>query len=117
MGAHGSFDVTTAATDSVVRVAVRGDLDCASAPRLSQMLADLADDPRDLVVDLQSTEFVDCAGLGPLVVAFERRRQVGAELVLEAPSRAAGRVLALTGLAEHIPMTDEQGCGSASAPG
>ena len=115
MAARGRFGVTVAATDGVVRVAVVGDLDCASAPRLRQVLDGVADDRR-AVVDLRSTEFVDCAGISALVVAYERRRQLGGELVLEAPSTAARRVLQLTGLAERIPTTDGQACGPTSAP-
>src|SRR5205807_732845 len=117
MPALGLFDVTVVATDRVVRVAVLGDLDCASAPRLRQVLDGVADDRRRVVVDLRSTEFVDCAGISALVVAYERRRQLGGELVLEAPSRAARRVLQLTGLAERIPTTDGQACGPTSATG
>jgi anti-sigma B factor antagonist len=112
-----TFDVTVAATDGVVRVAVVGDLDCASAPQLRQVLDGVAGDRRDVLVDLRSTEFVDCAGISALVIAYERRRQLGGELVLEAPSAAARRVLDLTGLAERIPTTDDQGCGSTSATG
>jgi anti-sigma B factor antagonist len=77
----------------------------------------LANDRREVVVDLRSTEFVDCAGLSVLVVAYERRRELGGELVIDAPSRAASRVLELTGLADNIPTTDDQGCGSSTAAG
>jgi anti-sigma B factor antagonist len=115
MAALGTFDVTVAATDGVVTVAVLGDLDCASAPQLRQVLDCVGDDRRDIVVDLRSTEFVDCAGISAVVVAYERRRRLGRELVLEAPSTAARRVLELTGLAENIPTTDDQGCRSTSS--
>jgi anti-anti-sigma factor len=117
MAALGPFDVTVAATDGVVRVAVLGDLDCASAPQLRQVLDRVAEDRRDVVVDLRSTEFVDCAGIGALVVAYERRRQLGGELVLEAPSTAVRRVLQLTGLVERIPTADDPGCESTTAAG
>ncbi|HWC39262.1 MAG TPA: STAS domain-containing protein [Acidimicrobiales bacterium] len=108
MAAPVPFDVTTIAADGLVRVAVLGELDCASAPRLGHLLATLADDRRDLVVDLRSTEFVDCAGIDVIAVAYEHRRQLGGSLLLEEPSRAASRVLELTGLAEYLPTTDGQ---------
>jgi anti-sigma B factor antagonist len=69
------------------------------------VLDDLTDEPRDVVVDLGPTEFVDCAGIGVLAVAHDRRRQLGGELVLESPSRAASKVLDLTGLADRIPTS------------
>jgi anti-sigma B factor antagonist len=104
--------VRVVATGDVVKVAVLGDLDCASVPRLRQVLAGVAGDHRDVVVDLGWTEFVDCAGIGVLAVAHDSRHQLGRELVLEAPSRAATRVLELTGLAAHIRTTDDQARGS-----
>jgi anti-sigma B factor antagonist len=114
MEAQALFDVKVVAADNVVRVAVLGDLDCASVPRLRQVLAAVAGDPRDLVVDLRWTEFVDCAGIGVLAVAHQSRRQLGRELVLEAPSRAASQVLELTGLMARIPTTDDRAEGSAT---
>jgi anti-sigma B factor antagonist len=101
-----SFDVTVVPVNGFVRVAVLGELDCASAPQLGQVLAGLADDRRDLLVDLRSTEFVDCAGIDVIAAAYDHRRQLGGSLVLEAPSRATSRVLQLTGLAEYIPTAD-----------
>jgi anti-sigma B factor antagonist len=114
MEARASFDVRVVATGEVIKVAVMGDLDCASGPHLRQVLADVAGDPRDVVVDLSWTEFVDCAGIGVLAVAHDSRRQLGRELVLEAPTRAATAVLELTGLAGRIRTTDDHACGSAA---
>lgn len=105
MAAAAQFDVTVAATDGIVKVAVLGDLDCASAPRLRHVLDGLARDPRNVVVDLGSTDFMDCAGIGVLAVAHDRRRRLGGQLVLDSPSRAASRVLGLTGLVDRIPTT------------
>jgi stage II sporulation protein AA (anti-sigma F factor antagonist) len=92
-----------------------GELDCASAAQLGQVLAGLADDRRDLLVDLRSTEFVDCAGIDVIAVAYDHRRQLGCSLALEAPSRAVNRVLELTGLGEYIPTTDGQDSRSVEA--
>lgn len=112
MEASATFDVTIDVTAEAVTVGVLGDLDCASSARLRQVLDGVADDPRQLIVDLRGTEFVDCAGIGVLAPAYDRRRQLGRDLVLEAPSRAARRVLELTGLSERIPTTGDQACGS-----
>ena len=116
MAAWERFYVTVRAVNGFVQVAVLGELDCASAPRLGQVLAGLADDERDLFVDLRSAEFVDCAGIDVIAAAYDHRRQLGGSLVVEAPSRAASRVLELTGLAEYIPTTDGDDRRSAGAP-
>jgi hypothetical protein len=42
-------------TDDVIKVGVLGDLDCASVPRLRQVLGRVIGDPREVVVDLRWT--------------------------------------------------------------
>lgn len=105
-----SFEVTVLATDGAVKVGVVGDLDCASGPRVRHVLAGLVDEERPVIVDLRATEFVDCAGIDTLAVAHDTRSRLGRQLVLEAPSRAATRVLAATGLVERIPTTADDRC-------
>ena len=68
------FDVTATERDGLATVAVMGELDCDTAPRLSQVLASLADPGRVILVDLSQTEFMDCAGIAPLVAAHRRQR-------------------------------------------
>jgi anti-sigma B factor antagonist len=116
MEAPASFDVSVVASDDMIKVAVLGDLDCASVPRLRQVLGGVTRDPRQVVIDLRWTAFVDCAGIGALAVAHDSRRQLGRGLVLEAPSRAVSKVLELTGLNEAIPTTHDEvdACGSAT---
>jgi stage II sporulation protein AA (anti-sigma F factor antagonist) len=92
------FDVMTTVLDGLAVVAVVGELDCATAPRLAQVLAGLAEPGRVVLVDLSDTEFMDCAGLAPLVAACEHQRELGGDLFLDAPSGAVSRVLECTQL-------------------
>jgi anti-sigma B factor antagonist len=79
-------------------VAVLGELDCATAPRLSEALADLVEPGRVVLVDLSHTEFVDCAGLAPLVVACQHQRERGGDLVLKGPTGEVAKVIKRTEL-------------------
>ena len=92
------FDLKTAMHDGLGVVAVVGELDCATAPRLSEALAEMAEPGRVILVDLSDTEFMDCAGLAPLVAACEHQRALGGDLILDAPTRAVSRVIECTHL-------------------
>lgn len=92
------FDVETTECDGLATVTVGGDLDCATAPRLRAALEDLDGVGRILHIDLSATDFMDCAGVGVLVVSHQRLRHLGGELVLDSPSGPVRRVLELTGL-------------------
>ena len=92
------FDVTATDRDGLAMVAVTGELDCDTAPRLHQVLADLAGPGRVILVDLSQTEFMDCAGISPLVAACRRQRELGGNLVLDSPGGAISKVIERTQL-------------------
>ena len=92
------FDLKTSVHNGLALVAVVGELDCATAPRLLGALAEMAEPGRVILVDLSGTEFIDCAGLAPLVAACEHQRELGGDLVLDAPTRAVSRVIECTHL-------------------
>jgi anti-anti-sigma factor len=98
------FDLTTTERNGLAVVAVLGELDCATAPALSKMLAGLAEPGRVILVDLSGTEFVDCAGIAPLVTAFEQLRRLGGDLILDAPTRPVSRVIERTGLNKVVTV-------------
>ncbi|HWC37894.1 MAG TPA: STAS domain-containing protein [Acidimicrobiales bacterium] len=87
------FDVTTAEREGLAIVAVAGELDCAAAPRLSAALAAWAEPGRVVLVDLWDVEFADCAGLSPLVAAAEHQRHIGGELIIDAGSGPAAKLI------------------------
>ena len=98
------FDLTTTERDGLAVVAVVGDLDCATAPGLSQALASLAVLDRVIVVDLSRTEFMDCAGTAPLVDAHTRQQDLGGELILDSPRGEVSKVIELTQLDTFITI-------------
>lgn len=99
-----SADVKTA--DGEVVVAVRGEIDVATAPMLWEIFADVLPDTQRLVVDLQDTAFIDSTGLGVLVRALKRLRHHGGDLVLRSPRANARKVLRITGLDQVITIVD-----------
>ncbi len=87
------------------RVAIAGELDAYTAPRLRKLVDLLVDGSAlKLVFDLSKTKFIDSTGLGVLVVAARKARDEGMEVVLDSPTRSVFRVLELTGISANIPV-------------
>ena len=103
------FDVKTTERDGSATVAVSGDLDCATAPRLRATLERVASARRTVLVDLSGTEFMDCAGVGVLVGSHTRLCDLGGDLIVGSTSDAVLRVLELTGAIEEITTADGSG--------
>ncbi len=80
-------------------LALRGEVDMASAPLLDERLAAVvADDRCEVVVDVAEVTFIDAAGLRVLLQAGQRLAVDGRRLTLRAPSPFVRRLLDITGL-------------------
>jgi anti-sigma B factor antagonist len=95
--------------DGTVTVRVGGELDLATAPRLRDVFAGLAQDtsPRRVGLDLAATTFLDSLGLSVIVQALTRFRSQGSNLVLLATSPQVQRVLEVAGVMELFEPPDE----------
>lgn len=97
-----TFDLLTMGADQEAVVKVVGELDLATAPRLREVLVDLAEQGANQVtVDLAEMRFINSTGLSVLVAAWKRMRENGGDLALRSPSAAAMKILEVTG-ATHV---------------
>jgi anti-sigma B factor antagonist len=113
-----SIELATRDRDGQVVVALRGELDVADAASVVTALTELAARERQVIVDLESLEFIDSSGLHALVRAREHVRRAGGDLLLAAPQQVL-RVLALTRLIEVFPVharVEEAGHAGGSRP-
>ena len=79
-------------------IVLSGELDLAITPSLSEHLARVVEGkPRQLVFDMSSVVFLDCAA-ARLIVSTGRSLPGGQQPVIRGPSHAVRRILALTGL-------------------
>lgn len=76
-------------------LAVRGDVDIATAPDLRARLADTLGSFPAVVVDLADVPFMDSTGLGVLVAAYNRAAAAGCVLVLARPQQIVRNALRL----------------------
>lgn len=98
------------AVDGVPVVAVRGEVDFGSAPRLRELLVSTAmDGNHHVVVDLRAVDFLDSTGLGVLVGALKRYRTLGGDLHLVVSTSRIRSVFELTGLTNAFPIHDTVG--------
>jgi len=86
-------------------VTVRGEVDFYTVDELRACLeAAVASAPEQIVIDLSELDYIDSAGLGVLVSTLRRLRQMGADLVLQAPSAGTYRLLEIAGLADRFKI-------------
>lgn len=94
-----SFAITHRELDaSTSVVAVEGELDLTTAPRLKWMLVDSLEGARTgLVLDLTATTFMDSTALGVLVVV-NRNLEPGAAMAIVCPNANVLRIFELSGM-------------------
>lgn len=78
-----------------VVLAVRGEVDIATAPELRERLAETVVAYDAVVVDLERVPFMDSTGLGVLVAAQRRAAAAGHAVVLARPQRIVRNALHL----------------------
>jgi anti-sigma B factor antagonist len=92
------LDVDDSRTPFTV-LAVNGEVDVYSAPRLRERLVDLVSQGhRQIVVDLEGVDFLDSTGLGVLVGGLKRLRSHGGDLSLVCTQPRILKVFEITGL-------------------
>jgi anti-anti-sigma factor len=99
-----SFELTAERYDSVATVAVSGELDLATVPRLSAAVAEHGD-AKVLVLDMTATTFIDSTGVRALLQAD--RRSAGSRLVVVAGDGPVRRVLELCELDGRLPIVSD----------
>ena len=103
-----TYEVDWTDTDRVRVVDVRGEIDLAAAPELSEHLLGAEDAGlRAVVVDLCRVTFLDSSGLAALLNA--RKKLLAADIPLVVACEPAGRparILEVTGLRSVIDVVD-----------
>lgn len=86
-------------------VAVGGEIDVYTAPKLREQLVDLVNAGRyHLVVDMEAVEFLDSTGLGVLVGGLKRVRAHEGSLRLVCTQERILKIFRITGLTKVFPI-------------
>jgi anti-anti-sigma factor len=111
--ADGTLQITVAPTGADgARVAVVGEVDYLTAPRLkAQLWWVLAEfDPREIVVDLSGVGFLDSTGRGTLLHGWRLAQRKKCQLSVVDPQPRVLAMLRIAGVAGHLGL-------DAAAPG
>lgn len=91
----------------MVVVALRGELDLASAPLLQHTIESAeTDGVRLVVLDMEDLEFIDSTGLRIVLAAHTRAQERGQELALTRIGPQVKRLLTITRVGEHLRIVD-----------
>ena len=85
--------------DGATILAVRGEVDVYTAPRLREKLVELVSQGKyRIIVDLEGVDFLDSTGLGVLVGGLKRLRSHDGDLTLVCTQPRILKVFEITGL-------------------
>src|ERR1700741_5113750 len=88
-------------------LAVRGEVDVYSAPRLREKLVELVSEgDRQIVASLEGVDFLDSTGLGVLVGGLKRLRSHEGDLTLVCSQPRILKVFEITGLTKVFDIHD-----------
>ena len=103
-----TLDLKTSDRPGGAQVALVGELDIATAPKLDEEVRRLEAEGRELIViDLRGLEFMDSGGLRALLAADARARERGARVVIVRGDDRIQKVLRITRLDERLEMVDD----------
>ncbi|RJS46052.1 STAS domain-containing protein [Nocardioides cavernaquae] len=95
------LSLRTSELDGVTVVAVEGEIDVYTAPRLRDRITELVGEGAyQLVVDLEGVDFLDSTGLGVLVGGLKKVRAHGGSLQLVCTQERLLKIFRITGLAK-----------------
>jgi anti-anti-sigma factor len=88
-----------------VSIRVKGELDMAATPTLTQAVVGASSSPR-ITLDLSGVTFLDSSAIGALVASGREVSEAGSRLEIGPRSDIVTRVLEITGLAESSEAFD-----------
>ena len=103
-----ALELTTTGREGGARVALTGELDIATAPKLEEEVRRLeGEGHRLIVIDLRGLDFMDSSGLRALLAADTRARERGGRMVIVRGHERIQRVLRITRLDERLEIVDD----------
>lgn len=82
-----------------------GTIDSHTAQELLDQINELGTG-QDATVDLGEVEFIDSSGLRTIVTCHQSFEEAGARLILKDPSESVKRLLEITGLLDHLHISE-----------
>jgi anti-sigma B factor antagonist len=98
-----ALEIVVSQSENRTVVALTGELDAATAPRLYTEFAELSrGGHHEVELDLASLEFMDSSGLAVVVAEHKRAQANGGGLVILSPARRVIRLFQVSGLMSYL---------------
>src|SRR3954467_7084798 len=106
-GENVDLTLATNVVDGATIIAVGGEIDVYTAPKLRDKITELvADGVYDIIVDMEAVEFLDSTGLGVLVGGLKKVRAHDGSLQLICTQDRLLKIFRITGLAKVFVIHD-----------
>jgi anti-sigma B factor antagonist len=106
-GVDVDLTLATSEVDGATIIAVGGEIDVYTAPKLRDKITELvADGVYDIIVDMEAVEFLDSTGLGVLVGGLKKVRAHDGSLQLICTQDRLLKIFRITGLAKVFVIHD-----------
>jgi anti-sigma B factor antagonist len=105
-----AFKIVTERTGAIAYIALHGELDLATAPRLQAELEAIRDDAEELeriILDLRDLAFLDSTGLEVIVQLDAAGQREGFDVAVVRGPRAVERLFAVMQLDRRLRMVDD----------
>ena len=113
-----SLAVERSRVDGYELLAVEGELDIATAPRMIAALSEaFANLERPLVVDLSSVDFMDSTGLALLINAYRRVKRRGQGFAIVCPGGPISRVFEIADMVDSLHVCADRDSARITATG
>jgi anti-sigma B factor antagonist len=90
--------------DGTMIVAVQGDLDIVTSPKLDECLEQARAAHRSIIIDLSEVDFMDTSALAVIVRHWKKLGAVGGSLALAGARYRYTKTLWITGLADRLTL-------------
>jgi anti-anti-sigma factor len=101
---HSLLEITEVRDAGRVRVRLRGELDLAGAPTVSDRLRRLRERDEPVLLDLDELAFIDMSGLRVLLAAAEEASRDGWSFAVTRGSAQVRRLIGLVPLERQLPL-------------
>lgn len=99
------LDISTQSADASCTIALKGEVDVYTSPRLREELNGAVEDGcLHIIVTMDGVEFIDSSGLGVLVSALRRVKEQGGTLRLVCTKEGILKIFRITGLDKVFPL-------------
>jgi anti-anti-sigma factor len=101
------LEVHVESSSGVSTVALAGELDLSTIPRMEVPLLEQLEQRPAVLVDLSELEFIDSSGIGVLIRAFQGANGTPMSLLIR-PESVVDRIFRIAGISEALPVSTDR---------